>query len=99
VPASTVLNELRALQVEAESELVVGHQPAWSEAAVRLIGGGSLRMSTGSVACISLDVHGWGEIAPGRGELLWLVSPKILLARRWPAPRLPESGDGVAARR
>ena len=78
VTPAAVLNELRLLPAEADSALVVGHQPTWSEVALRLIGGGALRMATGAVVCIGLDVYGWGEIAPGRGELLWLLPPKLL---------------------
>jgi phosphohistidine phosphatase len=78
VTPAAVLNELRLLPADAESALLVGHQPTWSEVAVRLTGGGALRLTTGAVACIGLDVHRWGEIAPGRGELLWLLSPKLL---------------------
>jgi phosphohistidine phosphatase len=78
VGSAAVLHELRLLPAEADSALVVGHQPAWSDTVARLIGGGALRMSTGSVACVALEVHAWGEIVPGRGELQWLLGPKLL---------------------
>ena len=78
VTPAAVLNELRQLPANADSALLVGHQPTWSEVAVRLVGGGALRMATGSVAAIALDVNGWGDVAPGRGELRWLVPPKLL---------------------
>lgn len=88
VTPAAVLNELRQLPAEADSALVVGHQPTWSEVALRLIGGGALRLATGAVVCIGLDVHGWGEVAPGRGELLWLVPPKLLA----PSPAAHDPG-------
>lgn len=78
VGTAAALAELRQLPPDAGSAVVVGHQPTWSDVALRLVGGGALRMATGTVACIGLDVHGWGDLAPGRGELLWLVSPKLL---------------------
>jgi phosphohistidine phosphatase len=76
-PAS-VLATLRELPPTVGVALVVGHEPTWSEIASRLVGGGSLRFATGAVAAIGLDIQGWGERAGGRGELLWLLPPKLL---------------------
>ncbi len=74
-----VLATLRELPAEVEVALAVGHEPAWSETAARLIGGGSLRLATCAVAAVGLDIQGWGELSSGRGELLWLLSPKLLV--------------------
>jgi phosphohistidine phosphatase len=76
-PAS-VLATLRELPATAEVALAVGHEPTWSETASRLIGGGSVRLATGAVAAVGLDIQGWGELSGGRGELLWLLPPKLL---------------------
>ena len=73
-----VLASLRELPGEVEVALASGHEPTWSETASRLIGGGSLKLATGAVAAVGLDIQGWGELSGGRGELLWLVSPKLL---------------------
>lgn len=77
-----VLATLRELPAAVEVALAVGHEPAWSETATRLIGGGALRLSTGAVAAIRLDIEFWGDIRGGRGELLWLVAPKLLAGTR-----------------
>jgi len=77
-PAS-VLATLRELPASVEVALAVGHEPTWSETASRLIGGGSVRLPTGAVAAVGLDIQGWGELAGGRGELLWLLPPKLLV--------------------
>ena len=74
-----VLATLRELPSEVQIAVAVGHEPTWSETASRLIGGGSLRLAPGAVAAIGLDLHGWGELAGGRGELHWLVAPKLLI--------------------
>lgn len=76
---AAILAELRTLPAEVAVALAVGHEPTWSETASRLIGGGHLRLATGSVACIELDVRGWGEIAGDRGRLRWLLAPKLLV--------------------
>ena len=73
-----VLASLRELPSEVEVALAVGHEPTWSETASRLIGGGSLKLATGAVAAVGLDIQGWGELSGGRGELLWLLPPKLL---------------------
>jgi phosphohistidine phosphatase len=77
---AAVLAELRLLPGEVDVALAVGHEPTWSETASRLIGGGRLRLATGSVACVELDVHGWGEVASDSGRLRWLLAPKLLSA-------------------
>ena len=73
-----VLASLRELPGEVDLALAAGHEPTWSETASRLVGGGSLKLATGAVAAIGLDIKGWGELAGGRGELLWLLPPKLL---------------------
>jgi phosphohistidine phosphatase len=83
-----VLVTLRELPGDVEIALAVGHEPTWSETLSRLIGGGSLKLSTGAVAAVGLDLkQGWGELSGGRGELLWLVSPKLLAGQVLAAPR------------
>ena len=78
-----VLATLRELPAAVEMAIAAGHEPTWSETASRLVGGGSLRLATCAVAAIGLDIQGWGELSGGRGELLWLLPPKLL----------PRSGD------
>ncbi len=80
-----VLACVRAADPGLETLLVVGHEPACSATASILIGGAALRFPTAALACIRLDAAGWDEVGPGRGELLWLVVPR-LLARLDPQP-------------
>lgn len=58
--------------------LVAGHEPAFSETARLLIGGGALRFPTGAMACIEFEVERWADVRAGAGQLLWLVGPKTL---------------------
>ena len=82
-----VLSCLRELPAAVEVAVAVGHEPTWSDTASRLIGGGNVRLPTGAVAAVGLDIQGWGELAGGRGELLWQVTPKLL----------PRTGDTAPA--
>lgn len=63
---------------EAETVVVVGHEPSCSETLAALIGGAAARFPTAALACVRLDVARWDDVTPGRGELLWLVTPRLL---------------------
>lgn len=56
--------------------LFAGHEPTFSETVSWLIGGGEVRMPTAAIACIEFDVERWSDAEPGRGRLVWLVTPK-----------------------
>ncbi len=60
------------------SVMLVGHQPAWSEALALLVGGGEFRFPTAAMARVDIGVDRWDEIDVGLGELRWLVTPKEL---------------------
>lgn len=63
-------------QSECESVCWVGHAPdvGWLTAALMGDSGGNVRFAKGSIASIRMDQ----EIAPGEGELVWLVTAKVL---------------------
>ena len=73
-----VLACVRAVAPGVETLLVVGHEPACSQTASGLIGGAAVRFPTAALACIKLDAAGWDAVGPGGGELLWLVTPRLL---------------------
>ena len=76
--ATDVLDRVRREPDDAETLLLAGHEPAWSEVASELIGGGELRFPTAAMARIDLYVDSWSEIGRGRGELIWFVVPRML---------------------
>ena len=82
VMPATALDELRRLPADADSAMLVGHQPTWSELVSRLLGGGAVQMPTGAVACLALEVRGWGETSGGVATLQWLVHPRLLAVGR-----------------
>jgi phosphohistidine phosphatase len=57
----------------AESLMLVGHEPGLSTTVSEVIGGGRIEIKKGGLACIKLiEPHGL------RGELLWLIPPRLL---------------------
>jgi phosphohistidine phosphatase len=77
-----VLGAVREEAGEAERILVVGHEPACSQTAIALLGGGALRMATAVAACI--EFTSWEESGPGQGILLWMLSPRLFTEGAFP---------------
>jgi phosphohistidine phosphatase len=78
---SDVLQIARAEPNTTTRLLLVGHEPASSETASLLVGGGSHRLPTAGVAAIELDVTHWDQVEPGCGHLLYLIPPRLLSGR------------------
>jgi phosphohistidine phosphatase len=79
LPSPYHLLDVLGQQDEAlSSVMLVGHQPAWSEALALLTGGGEYRFPTAAMARIDLSIDRWENIDLGLGELRWLVTPKEL---------------------
>jgi len=73
-----ILDEIKAEDPRRQRLLVVGHQPAWSDLASRLIGGGEIDLPTAALVAIRFEVEDWESIGAGRGSLAWLVTPALL---------------------
>jgi phosphohistidine phosphatase len=73
-----VVEAIRRRGGKEESLLVVGHEPTFSQLASLLIGGGTLRLPTGTLVAIRFACEEWSQVEPGKGELAWLVTPKLL---------------------
>lgn len=56
-----------------EALMVVGHEPDFSRLVGELIGGGTVEMKKGAVACVRCQ-----SIRPGGGTLLWLLTGRQL---------------------
>ncbi len=56
-----------------ESLMLVGHEPGFSETISALIGGGRIACKKGGLACVKLD-----DPPSLKGELLWLLPPRLL---------------------
>ena len=76
--AETVLREIQSEPDDADTVVVVGHEP-WSSRLVALLtGGGRVEMKTASVARIDVEVEAWADVQPGRGTLAFLLPPSAL---------------------
>lgn len=61
-------------RTKAHTLMLVGHEPSFSATIGRLIGGAAVDVKKGSLARV--DVSGTAEL---KGELIWLVPPRVLL--------------------
>jgi len=78
VDPEAVLEAVRRAPEEARTLLVAGHEPTTSETVARLSGGGRVRFPTATLARVDLAVEHWEQVAFGRGELRWLIPPKLM---------------------
>ena len=77
-----VISVVRERAGDAGRILVVGHEPAWSQTAAVLVGGGRLKMATAAAAC--LEVPSWENLAPGSCTLVWMLTPRLFTDGRFP---------------
>ncbi len=73
-----VLREIQSEPDEADTVVVVGHEPTSSRLAAMLVGGGRIEMTTAAVARIDVEVESWADVQPGRGSLAFLLPPGAL---------------------
>lgn len=62
----------------SDSLLLAGHEPSFSETASLLIGGGSVRLPTGAIACIEFEAGRWADVRAAGGRLAWLLTPRLI---------------------
>lgn len=72
-----ILERLHTVPTGTTTLLLTGHQPIWSQLLALLAGGGNYRLPTASVAALTFDVETWQDLAPGTGELRFIVPPKL----------------------
>lgn len=73
-----VLREIQSEPDDAQTLIVVGHEPTWSTFLSKMIGGGSLQVKTAAVASIEVEVERWADVQFGRGSLAFLLPPRAL---------------------
>lgn len=78
-----VLDSIRSVRTEVQRLLVVGHEPTSSELTSRLCafedgrGGASFAFPTAVLARIDFDAPAWSTVEYGRGQLVFLIPPKL----------------------
>ncbi len=75
-----VLERIQGQPDACERVLFAGHEPTWSALASALVGGGRLRFPTAGLARIDFETARWRDADFGAGELVWMVTPKLLAA-------------------
>lgn len=70
------LEQVLAAHGPAETVMVVGHEPDFSETVAELIGGGDVAMKKGGLARVDVAAP-----AAGGGRLHWLLTPPLLGSR------------------
>lgn len=72
------LRKLNALLNEhsCEKVMLVGHEPDFSMIISELVGGANVAMKKAGLARVDVQ----NSVARGKGELVWLLAPKVLLA-------------------
>jgi phosphohistidine phosphatase len=81
-----LLERLRAVEDGVESLMLIGHNPGVEQLALGLAGSGQklarLRRKYPTGALATLEFSGqWGDLRPGRAELMDFVTPKQLAKR------------------
>jgi phosphohistidine phosphatase len=77
----------------ASALMLVGHEPSLSAVIGGLIGGAAVDVKKGSLARV--DLAGTSEL---KGELIWLVPPRVLLLGSRPPQSPPSSSAGDITR-
>lgn len=72
-----VLEVIQAERDETDRLLLVGHEPTWSEAAGRLIGGGELTVPTACMLRVDIEAESWKDVDFGAGRLVWHIPPRF----------------------
>lgn len=83
---AALLELLATVDADAESVLLIGHNPGLHELALELVGDGdgavveALRagLPTAALVTLALDQTAWSDLAPGTVRLISLVTPRSL---------------------
>lgn len=74
-----VLQVVREQDDTYQHLLLAGHEPTWSGMAGRLIGGGNLLVVTATLVHMEIPAVRWADLTWGRGQLLWMLPPRLLI--------------------
>ncbi len=69
---------IRRLPDDLDRVILVGHNPGQEDFLSAVVGGGSFKLPTSSLAWVKLALDRWENCGPGCGTLNWLISPKLL---------------------
>ncbi len=75
-PDLASIDRLRTLSIRGRSAVFVGHAPSIEKIVSELIGGGNVKLKTGSAACV--DIGDRNALDRSIGVLIYLVVPRYL---------------------
>lgn len=79
---SGLLGVVRRLPDEADTALLVGHNPGFEDLLSVLCGRDGaparFRVPTATLACVELDGASWAGVGQGAGTLQWMIVPRLL---------------------
>jgi len=73
---STAIDLLQRQSDDANSIMIVGHQPTCGGIVHYLTGTAPARFVTAAVACIHLDINSWSAVELYCGRLIWFTTPR-----------------------
>ena len=62
--------------------MLVGHQPAWGSL-VSALTGAPVQVRTATLVAIDLSISGWGHVETARGEIAYVLQPRLFEGDRW----------------
>lgn len=72
------LESIKQFSNQSDTALIAGHNPSIEQLAGRLSGGGSVRITTGNIACFESDEGEWADVRSETTRFKWLVRPRDL---------------------
>lgn len=79
--AANYIDAIEQTSVSQERVLIIGHNPNMEQLACRLLSRddlGFVRFPTGGLMCVEFAANGWQSLRKYRGQLKWMVIPKVL---------------------
>ena len=73
----TLLMVVSEIEPDAQSALLIGHNPGTAEL-IRFLTGEKLHVPTAALAKVALDVEAWRDACEGCGRLEFFITPKEL---------------------
>ncbi len=74
--SSDIYEIISSCNPDVQNLMILGHEPTTSSMIASLTGGGYVRVTTASIACIEFGFADWSQVRAGTGVLQWFVGPR-----------------------
>lgn len=75
---TAILEQARLAPRGVERLMLIGHEPAWSEAVGLFVGSARVRMVTAALARLDFSIDDWSRADFGIATLAWMITPKLV---------------------